>query len=341
MQAASSKIVRYVIFFMVAAATIYFLYRVREVVLTFSLGALLAYLLFRPLQALEKRGIKRIWAILLLYLLAAAIFSLSVYYAVPAAVREIRQLAEMYPQYAREAEQLGQQLQGISGLNDGIDQLLQNNVQKVESTIYGALDNFLAGIYSLLGKVLALVFSPILAFYMVNDWEKIRDGFLGMLSPSGRRQFKDLMLQIDSVLIEFLKGHLLVATFVGVLVGASAYLLDVKFPLLLGVLSGVTNLIPYFGPFLGGIPAVVIAFSESARLALYMGLAILLIQQVESNLITPRIMGGKLGLHPLVIIFALLAGGKLLGIWGMLFAVPLTAVLKVVLHRVYMKAMED
>lgn len=339
MQPANNKIARYIVFIMVAAATIYFLFRVREIVLTFLLGALLAYLLFRPIQVLEKHGVKRIWAILLLYLTAAGGFSLSIYYAVPATVREISGLAEMYPQYAREAEQLGQRLQGMPG-PDGLDQLLENNIQKVEKSIYSALDNFLAAIYNLLGKVLALIFSPILAFYMINDWEKIRDSFLGLLSPPGRRQFKDLMLQVDSVLIEFLKGHLMVAACVGVLVGVSALLLGVKFPLLLGVLAGVTDLIPYFGPFLGGIPAVAVAFSESARLAVYMGIAVIVIQQVESNLITPRIMGGKLGLHPLVIIFALLAGGKLLGIWGMLFAVPITAVLKVILHRVYLKAME-
>src|SRR5690606_4725537 len=129
----------------------------------------------------------------------------------------------------------------------------------------------------------------------------------------------------------------LVASFVGLMVGLAAFLLGVKYPLILGIISGVTNLIPYFGAFLGAIPAVAVALTDSWRLALYMALAIFAIQQVESGLITPRVIGNRLGLHPLVIVFALLSGGKLLGIWGMLFAVPLAAALKVFISWFYLK----
>ena len=132
----------------------------------------------------------------------------------------------------------------------------------------------------------------------------------------------------------------MVATFVGAMVGLAALLLGVKFPLMLGILSGVTNLIPYFGAFLGGVPAVAVALTESWQLGLYMTLAIFVIQQVEGNLITPKVIGGKLGIHPLLIVFSLLAGGKLWGIWGMLVAVPLAAVLKVLVSWLYLKLVE-
>ena len=99
-------------------------------------------------------------------------------------------------------------------------------------------------------------------------------------------------------------------------------------------------MIPYFGAFLGGVPAVAVALTESWQLALYMALAIFVIQQVEGGLITPRVIGDKLGIHPLVIVFALLSGGKLLGIWGMLLAVPLAAVLRVLISWLYLKLVE-
>ena len=336
---ANSKIYRYFFFIVVVLATIYFLFLVREVLLTFFLGAVLAYLLFRPISFLERKGLKRVWAILLLYLLLLAVFSLFFSLAVPAMVVELDQMAGILPDYAEQARDMAK---SIDGMELGkLTPVLKENLNQIENKLFEGLENFLGGFYSFLGKFLALAFSPILAFYIINDWEKIRDAFLGLFSPSFRREIKAVLEKIDEALIEFLKGHLIIATFVGIFTGIAAALLGVKFPLLIGLVAGVADLVPYFGAFLGGFFALLIALSESLQLALYMGLAVLLIQQVESNIITPRIMGGKLGMHPLLIVFALLAGGKLMGIWGMLLAVPLAAALKVVIQWAFLKMVES
>jgi len=336
---ASSKIYRYFFFIVVVLATIYFLFLVREVLLTFFLGAILAYLLFRPISFLERKGLKRVWAILLLYLLLLAVFSLFFSLAIPAMVVELNQMAGILPDYAEQAQDMAK---SIDGMELGkLTPILKENLNQIENKLFKGLENFLGGFYSFLGKFLALAFSPILAFYIINDWEKIRDAFLGLFSPSFRREIKALLEKIDEALIEFLKGHLIIATFVGIVTGTAAALLGVKFPLLIGLVAGVADLVPYFGAFLGGFFAILIALSESLQLALYMGLAVLLIQQVESNIITPRIMGGKLGMHPLLIVFALLAGGKLMGIWGMLLAVPLAAALKVIIQWAFLKMVES
>lgn len=339
MQFTGSKIFRYVLFILVVLATIYFLFLVREVLLTFFLGALLAYLLFRPVIFIEGKGLSRIWAILVLYLLVITILALVISVAIPGIIEELRQLAEFFPRYAEQAQDVAKKVDEIS-MPGKMSEIVDQNVNRVRDYIYNGLNSFLSGLYNFLGKILALIFSPILAFYIIKDWEKIRDNFLSLLYPGTRREIKVLCEQIDNVLIEFLKGHLMVASIVGTLTGVSAAILGVKLPILIGILSGVTNLIPFFGPFLGGIPAVIIAASESIRLAIYMTIAILVVQQLEGNIITPKIIGDKLGMHPLVIVFALLAGGKLLGIWGMLFAVPTAAVLKVILGWAYLKVVE-
>lgn len=333
------KLSRIVLVMVVVIATIYFFYLVREVLFTFGMGALLAYLLFRPVKWIESQGIKRIWAIILLYVIVLTGISFLLAFALPGVVRELTGLAELIPQYANQAQDMAGRIQAID-MPVKLGEVVNDNVSRVENYIYEGLKGFVNSLYNFLGKIFAVVFSPILAFYIMNDWEKIRDRFLKLFSPRGRQELMVVFGDIDMVLIEFLKGHLLVATFVGTMIGLSAALLGVEFSLLLGILSGVTNLIPYFGAFLGGIPAVAIAFSESLRLAIYMTLAILIVQQVESNLVTPKIIGDRLGMHPLLIVFALLAGGKLMGIWGMLFAVPVAAVLKVVLYRVYLRVVE-
>lgn len=333
------RISRWGLVLVVAAATIYFLYQVREVLMAFFLGGLLAYLLYRPVHYIENSGLKRVWAILFLYVLVLLSISVILSFVLPGLIRELTDLAKIIPHYADEAQNMANRIQNLE-IPDQLGQIINENITRIKEYVYEGLRSFVGGLYNFLGKVLAIIFSPILAFYILNDWEKIRDSFLNLFSPRGRREATALFISIDNVLIEFLKGHLLVATFVGTMIGLAALLLGVKFPLLLGILSGVTNLIPFFGAFLGGIPAVAVALTESWQLALYMTLAILIVQQVESNLITPKIIGDKLGIHPLVIVFALLAGGKLLGIWGMLFAVPVAAILKVLISWIYLKIVE-
>lgn len=329
----------YALFIVVIATIAYFLYAVREVLLAFFLGGLLAYLLFRPVLWIEKRGLKRTWAILVLYLLVAGVVGVALAFAVPAIVRELSELAQAYPRYARHAQDMAGRIEDIQ-MPLQLNQVIRENLGRVEATIYDWLGAFLGQFYNFLGKIFAIIFSPILAFYILNDWEKIRDALLNLFSPHARREASGLFRQMDTVLIEFIKGHLTVALFVGAATGVAALFLKVKFPLLIGILAGVTNLVPYFGPFLGGIPAVGIALSQSFRTALFMTIAILVIQQIESNLVTPKIIGDRLGMHPLLIVFALLAGGKLMGIWGMLFAVPVAAVLKVFLSWVFLKTVE-
>lgn len=335
MQSYHERFWRYLIFFGVTVSIAYFLYLVREVLLTFLLGAILAYLLFRPVRWLENRGMKRVWAILLLYLVFLTILSLTLFWAIPAMVRELTGLAHLYPKYAGQVQEFSYRIDHIN-MPAKLVTVINQNLARVEKGIYLGISNFLGSLYVLFSTVLAVIFSPILAFYMMNDWEKIRDVFLNLFSATARREAAAIFAEIDVVLIEYIKGHLMVAALVGCSVGLAAFLLGVPFPLLVGIVSAICELVPYFGPFLGAVPAVGLALSESLRLAAYMGLVIVVIQQVEGNVITPRIIGSKLGLHPLTIVFALLAGGKLMGIWGLLFAIPALASAKVVLGRAYL-----
>lgn len=327
---------RYLLFIVVALATIYFLYLVRSVLVSFALGALLAYLLFRPVRYIEKWGVKRVWAILLVYMLVLSLLALFIYFAVPGIIKEMTALAHLIPQYAGQTEEIMNKIDHMD-MPYRLKEVFWKNVREIEEFVYKGLNSLVKGIYSLLETALFLIFAPVLAFYIMMDWERIGDNFLKLFSPPVRMELNRLFKEMDQVLISFIKGYFLVACMVGILTGITAYFIGVKFPLLLGILAGITNLIPFFGAFLGGVPAVLLALTDSFRLALYMALGIVIIQQVESNLITPNIIGNRLGLHPLVIVFALLAGGNLWGIWGMLVAVPLTAVLRVIFSWFYVK----
>lgn len=327
---------RIILIIMVAAATLYFLYLIRDVIVALLIGGILAYLIYHPVLFIERKGIKRTYGVLFLYLIGTAVLGMVLYWAIPATIAEAESMIEMYPEIAEKAEQISNEINGFSKPPE-VEKLLSDNVDRLEKGFYKGLERFISGLYSLLGKIFMLIPAPIVAFYLVVDWEKIKGGFLNLFSPHFRRELEILGRDMDQILLNVIKGSIMVALLVGILVGFSAFFIGVKFPFLIGLISGLTNLIPFFGPFLGAIPAVIIAYSNSLASAIYMGLAIVVVQQIDSNLITPRILGGKLGLHPLFIIFALLAGGSLFGIWGLLLAVPAAAVLKVTVSWLYLR----
>ncbi len=334
-----NKIVRYMLLGVVMLATFYFVFLIHEVVYTFLVGGLLAYLLFRPVSFFEHKGMKRIWGIAIIYLLAMGLLMLLMWLAIPRLVQELSEVAAMLPAYAEQIQSLSARLHNLH-LPGKLDGMLQENILRIENYIYAVLKSFVSGIYSFFSKALIIVFAPILAVYIMNDWEKIQAAFLKFMTPAGRRDLTMLAEKIDDVLIEYLKGHLFVSTMVGIVTGIAALVIGVDFALVIGIVSGITNLVPYFGPILGGIPAVVLALSQSLRDGVYMTVAIIVIQQIESNLITPKIIGERLGMHPLTIVFALLTGGELLGILGMLIAVPLAAALKIIISYLYLKIVD-
>jgi len=317
---------RFWLLMVVAVATIYFLYRVHEVLTPFIIGSLLAYLLYRPVRWLESKGLSRILAILVFYALLAGIAYGLVFVLLPRFWSEISELANYLPAYYDQVRNYwldhGGKILSIIDFTPLQEQLktMANNWVKDMAT--GLIDSF--------STVIDLVFSPLLGFYILRDWEKLRDGFLCLWPVRLREDIVYLGSEIDLVLQAFVRGELTVCLIEGTLVGVVSALLGIKFALLIGVIAAIAELFPYFGPLLSGIPAVGMALLQSPRLALYALVAFVVIQQIEANLISPRIIGDRVGLNPLLVIFALLAGGALFGLGGMLLAVPVTAIIKVV-----------
>jgi len=287
----------------------------------------------------EKKGLKRIWAILLIYIVLIVLLTLIIWFTIPKLITELSSVAALLPQYVNRLDNLVNQINGME-LPGKLDQIIIQSTSKVENSIYAALQGVVMVLYSLLSKIFIVVFAPIMAFYILKDWEQIKMAFAMLLPPVLRRELAVVVEQIDNVIIEFSKGYLMIAVLIGLAVGTAAALIGVKYALIIGIIAGLGELIPYFGPILGGIPAIGLALSQSFSAALYMTVAIIVIQQIECNIITPKLIGERVGMHPLLMVFALLAGGKLMGIGGMLIAVPLAASLKIMGYYLYLKIIE-
>lgn len=324
---------RAVLLFFAASAVVIFLYIVRGVLTPFALAAAIAYLVSPLVRAFESRQIPRSAAILLSYLVLGVVVGVAIYLVIPLLVRELNDVTASLPQNIASLERyLNGGLRWFSHVPGPIplDEMAAAAVQKLEQLVTFAASRTIDVLFSLFSRAFNLVLAPFLAFYLLRDLELIRRSALSVVPVSAHDELIALFSRLNRVGTGFIRGQLIVSGFVTLLITAGLAALGVKYALLIGVLGGVFDVIPYFGPLIGGLPAVLLGLMRSPSTAVWAAIWIFTVHQIEGTVLQPRIMGDHVGLHPLTVIFAILAGGSLLGIWGMLIAVPTAATVKVV-----------
>lgn len=307
-------------------------FHLRTVLAPFFLAGVLAYLLHPAVTSLETRSVPRGVGILILYLAVGVVLWGVGKLVLPDLTREIHELAQSLPQQTERFQGLTRRtvedvrnIQLPATLEDVLSTLLRRAEELLEAfavRVGELLFGFMSG-------VLSLVLSPILAFYLLRDWSLIRDGFLDALPAPWRVHALRLGERINHLLHGYIRGQLLVSALVGAMAAIALIVLDIPYALMIGLLAGLLDIIPYFGPVLGTLPAAALGLMESPQRALYVVLAFAAIQQLESGVLSPKIVGGSVGLHPLTVIAVVLVGAEVFGILGMLVSVPLTATLKV------------
>jgi len=310
----------------------------------FLLAVIFAFMLEPPVRFLESRGLPRLAAIVVVY---AAVGSLVVgffLYFIPVLVEQLTLLSASLPALTYRAEELLTNLQMTylrAGLPDEVRQVIDRALATGETRLLGFIEGVLSGLFGAVSGLLTVILAPFLAFYLLKDRDAIRDGVMSFFPTASRGETGRVIAEMSRAFAGFIQGQVVVAAIVGVLVGAATEILGLRFSAVLGVVAGVTNIIPYFGPVIGAVPAVLLALLKSPLLALETVGAFFIIQQIDSLLITPRVVGGSVGLHPLVVIFSLLAGAQLFGVLGMLLAVPVVAVSRILLKYLFGKLVSD
>lgn len=189
-------------------------------------------------------------------------------------------------------------------------------------------------IFNLLKVVVDILTALVISFYLLKDKEKSGNVVLSVF-PYGWREFLiETYVEVERIFKSFISGQLVVALIVGTVETIGLWILGVPYPILLGLVGGISNMIPYFGPFIGAIPAVTVMFFVSPFRSLLVVLLFVIVQQIDNNFISPKIIEGKLGIHPVATILSVFIGGEFFGVPGMLFAVPVYAILKGVCFRI-------
>ncbi len=324
----------------ITALIITFFYYIRVVLTPFILGFMLAYILEPPVSFLEKQKIPRSAAIIVIYVILAALFVFLVLYALPVLLKDLYQIIEMIPSYAAEVQK------GIHDIEDGyksimipdgIRQVIDDTIIRAEVMVVSIFQGLITALIRLFSQAFNLVLAPILGFYFLMEYNSLGRYFMELVPVRYRQELNMVGEEINHVVKGFIRGNLIVSLLVSVMAALGMMFIGMDFPVLIGIIVGVTNLIPYFGAVIATIPAFFLALLKSKWLALYVLGIMLLIQQVEGNIITPKVLGNCLGLHPLTIIFALLVGGELWGLTGLLLAAPAAGIMKVLLKHLYLR----
>lgn len=331
---------RKAIIFILAVISIYGLFLVRDVIISFLLALTIFYLFNPVIDRLENKGTKRTWSIILVYLAILIIVLAAGLYGIPRMIKQLNSLLEEVPVYALNVELISDNIQSrysSIGLPNEIKDIVDSRIQWLEDKVLELVNRVIFSIIAVFEHIFSFLLAPVIAFYMLRDFGRFKEDIFTMAPRKWQNDLVILLGDINQVLNSYVRGYLLVSVIVALLTSFGMFIIGMDFPLVLGLFAGLTELIPYFGPFIGALPAVLLALLKSKWLALKVVAVFLVVQQLEGNVFSPKILGDQVGLHPIAVIVALLVAGELFGLPGMLLAVPITAILKILISFILHK----
>jgi predicted PurR-regulated permease PerM len=311
-----------------------------EIFFPLLLGLAIAYLFDPPVSWFERRLGPRVLGVVVLALVllgaAAGFFS----YLVPAMGEQAQRLAERFPAYRQRIEQ--QLLPWVAELQARYPEefatveargraALTENLPDVASTAGRVLGQIAGNALRLLLFVLNLIFVPVFAFYLLVDFPKIKAGARDLIPLPYRAMVLDRLSEVDRAVAGFLRGQLTIALILAAINATGLVLLGVPMGLVLGIVAGLANMIPYMALVVGLAPSLLLCwveYQEPWRLGAVVAV-FAFAQMLEGMVLSPRILGQRVNLHPVWVLLAVIAGGSLFGFIGMLVAVPVAAAIQV------------
>lgn len=329
--------------FWIAAAVLLigFLALLGDVLLPFVLGAGIAYLLDPVADRLERLGLSRFWATVVIALVLFAFLTVGLLFLVPVLVEQFAGLISKLPGYLQTArDMIAARFERVSwsmgeAANRQLEQAAADFLQKATGSMGTFLGSIWSGGMALVNLIALLVVTPVVAFYLLNDWDRMVGKIDSWLPRDHVDTVRQLARDIDDVMSGFVRGQFTILVFLGVFYAVGLTLIGLNFGLLIGMIAGLISFIPYLGPIvgyiIGGIVAGVQFGTDWVPIAVVIGVFVAG-QVIEGNILSPLVVGEKVGLHPVWLIFALFVFGYLFGFVGMLLAVPLAAAIGVLVR---------
>ncbi|HET7522295.1 MAG TPA: AI-2E family transporter [Bacillales bacterium] len=297
----------------------------------FLIAALFTYLLHPIVEALHRRNWPRPLAILLIYVIFFGGLGIGLVKGVPYMIVQLKTLGDQIPEFVKMYRHwIHQFYMHTSDLPETVHDRFRDVLRSVELYMNRTIENIIGILKGLAKSLLTILVIPVLVFYFLNDLPSIKRAVAAFVPKRWHRRGKQLLDDIDQSLGNYIRGQFFVCLFLGLMAAVGLWLLGLPYYVLLGIIIGITDIIPYFGPILGAVPAALVAATLSWELVVYVLVLIFILHFVEGNLLSPLIVGKSLHMHPALIIFVLFLGGEVGGLLGLLLAVPVFVVARVV-----------
>ncbi len=313
-----------------------FILNILNVLSPFFIGFVLAWILNPLVNKLEKKKMPRVVGSMLVYAIMILSIALFVGYMLPVIYDQIQVLIRNLPSIFNEVEIFMNNIVSRLGNIDGVDFVSIKN--QIFTTITGSFNNFMTSlpntIMSMVGNLFSslvtICFGLVIGLYMLIDFDSINGHLLNLLPKKNRFEASLLITNISTEVRKSVNGTLLVATMVFICDSLGFFFIGLQSPLLFGLLCGITDLIPYVGPYIGGIVAVIVGFAQSPLIGILSLIIVVVVQLVENNILQPLVMSKTTELHPVTIIVGLLIFEHFFGIVGMILCTPCMSLVKVV-----------
>lgn len=304
---------------------IWFLFTIRDIVVLFFIVLVIVAAL-GPLVDKMSKYIPRILALIILTVIFLGFLVTIGFLLIPPIIAQINQLAINLPSIIDNLSPAFYNLQSVV-------RQYQTNLMNLSTELGGLTSGIYSTTISFLTGLVAIATILVLSFYLLLEQNSIRH-FVHEITPSEHEErIFTIIHKISIKMGNWLRGQGILMLIVGILDGIALFAIGVPYALTLAVWGGLTEVIPYIGPWLGLVPALIVAYTVSPLTALLVVIAYILIQQLEGHILVPKMMGKAVGLSPVIIILALLIGAKLMGILGVLISVPLTAAISVIIQE--------
>lgn len=318
---------------------LYISYLIVDILIMIAFSVLVS-LIFNPLvKVIESQGMRRLTSVIVVFLLSGFVIFIGLYVFIPKIIGQLNALGELLSK------------ENVNQVFVDVQEIIQNSIPIIDSSnlasrlseffsnlIFSSVDN-ISNIVSSIFSVLAIsVIVPFMTFFMLKDSNKIIKGIVNVMP---NRYFEMTYLVIFKIRVQlgrFVRGWLFDAFVVGALSAIGLSILGIKNAISIGVIAGVGHLIPYFGPIVGGLPAIIISLIQFGDLSMLPGIVIMftLVYTIDNGLIQPNVFSKSTDIHPLMIIILILVGSKILGVLGMLLAVPTATIVKTATREIYL-----
>nr|WP_285855613.1 AI-2E family transporter [Paenibacillus camelliae] len=324
---------------------IYFLLLLKPIILSifsflkavlgpFIVAMIISYILNPVVSMLHDRKVPRTMAVLLIYAVFCTILTVILVNIIPMFIDQMQELNKHLPELSMRAQNLVVDINNSSlpeSFREGLNKTLVQFERKISETLLTFVDN----IGGMVNALFVAFVVPFLAFYILKDFEVFERAIIKYVPKSHRKNTIRLLKDVDTALGSYIRGQLLVCLIIGTFAYIGYLLVGMPYALLLASIVAITNVIPYLGPFIGAAPALLMASTISLKMMLLVVIVNTVCQILESNIISPQVVGRTLHLHPLVIILAVLVGGQVAGVGGMILAVPIFASGKVIIQHMF------